>query len=247
MNNMPFKNHEAPILFLHSYALLSTEGIPFEAEHLDWFRPSEITELQLNMRSDFKTQINELFRRVSVGSVTFDDALRYLHPRELSLFREATDAERNQMPLAQMHPKDQIKGFWAVITKRTNSRSLSSLCRAVDLFNHVASGILSGTKGEAWAVLKTVEEFAPAVISAAEELVYRPEAKGEPGQILHEDGTRIQNLRVDLECLRPVMKRPGWSFSTDHLDRFLSLGDLIRDYLVLKNQPAILRSAESSE
>jgi len=43
------------------------------------------------------------------------------------------------------------------------------------------------------------------------------------------------------------MKRPGWSFSTDHLDRFLSLGDLIRDYLVLKNQPAILRPAESSE
>ena len=159
MTNMPLKDHEAPILFLHTYALLPTELIPFEAEHLDWYRPSEITELQWNMRSDFKTQINQLFRRVSVGSVTFGDPLRYLQPRELSLFREATDAELNQTPLAQMHPKDQIKGFWAVITKRTNSRSLSSLCRAVDLFNHVVAGILSGTNGEAWAVLKTLEEF----------------------------------------------------------------------------------------
>ena len=242
MNDMPFDNPGAPILFLHSYALLPTELIPFEAEHLEWFRPSEIIELQLNMRSDFKAQINELFRRVSVGSVTFDDALRYLHPRELRLFREATEADRSQVPLDQMHPKDQIKGFWAVITKRTNSRSVSSLCRAVDIFNHVVAGILSGTKGEAWAVLKTAEDFAPAVISAAEELVYRPEAKGEPGRILHEDGIRIQNLRVDLECLCPVMRRSGWSSSTDHLDRLLSLGDLIRDYLVLKNHPAILRA-----
>lgn len=235
MSNLPFKdNDKAPILFLHRYASLACALRRFETEHLDWYRPSEITELQWNMRSDFKTQIDELFRRVSARSVTFGDPYQYLQPRELSLFREATDADRNQMPLAQMHPKDQLEGFWAVINKRTNSRSFSSLCRAVELFNHVMTGILSGTQGEAWALLKTVEDFAPTLISVAEELLYRPEAKGEPGRLLHEDGSRIQNLRVNLESLRPVIERRGW-LSADDLERCLSLGDLIRDYLDIKN------------
>lgn len=235
---MPVEGHELPILFFHSYASWPSEMDPFETEHLDWYRPSEITELQWNMRSDFKAQIDELFRRVSARSVAFVDTLKYLQSRELKLFREATDADRNQTPLAQMLPKYQIQGFWAVIAKLTSSRSFSSLHRAAELFNHVVAGILSGTKGEARAMLKTVEDFAPAVVSAAEELLYRPAVKGEPGRILHADVTRIQDLRVTLECLSLVMRRSGWSSATDNLERLLSLGDLIRDYLDLKNRQA---------
>jgi hypothetical protein len=236
MGNRLFDDPRAPVLFLHSYASLPSESIPFESEHLDWYRPSEITDLQANMRFDFKTQINELFRRVSPSSVALGDVLQYLQRNELNLFRAATDADNNQMPLAQMHPKDQIKGFWAVITKRTNSRSLSSLYRAVGLFNHVLAGILSGTKGEAWAVIKTAEEFAPTMVSAAEELLYRLEAKSDRDTIRSEEEVDIQDLRENLECLRHVIRRSDWSLSADHLERFLSLADLVRDSLVRKNE-----------
>jgi hypothetical protein len=223
---------------------LPSEPIAFETEHLDWYRPSEITELQANMRFDFKSQINELFRRVNPCAVVFREALEFLQTRELTLFRAATDADRNQMPLAQMHPKDQIMGFWAVITQRTNSRSLRSLCRAVDLFNHVVAGILSGTEGEAWAVIKTAEDFAPAVVSTAEELLYQRVVKGDRGSILAEDGARIQDLREDVECLRHVIRRSGWSSSTDHLERFLSLADMIRDNLARHNDEKHLGPAK---
>jgi hypothetical protein len=238
MRDTLFDEHGAPVLFLHSYAFLPCEPIAFETEHLDWYRPSEIAELQANMRFDFKTQIDELFRRVSPGSVALGDVLQYLQRNELILFRSATDADNTQMPLAQMHPKDQINGFWAVITKRIQSRSLSSLCRAVALFNHVLAGLLSGTTGKAWAAIETAEEFAPTVVSAAGELFYRPEAKSYRDQVLSEGGVDIQDLREDLERLEDVMRRSGWSFSAGHRERLLSLANLVRDYLVYKNEEA---------
>lgn len=241
MGNAFFEGDRAPVLFLHTYASLPSEPIPFESEHLEWYRPCEITELQANMRFDFRNQINELFRRVRPGSAALGDVLQYLQRNELNLFRVVTDADNNQMPLAQMHPRDQVKGFWAVITKRTNSRSLSSLYRAVDLFNHVLAGILSGTKGEAGAVIKTVEEFAPTIMTAAEDLLWRPEATNNRGTILSGDEVSIQELREDLKCLRHVIRRSGWSSSADRLERFLSLADLVRDHVLRKNEAADLR------
>jgi len=125
-----------------------------------------------------------------------------------------------------------------VITKLTSSRSLSSLYRAVELFNFVIAEILAGTNGEAWAVLKTAEEFGSAILAAAEELLYRPETKGEPGRVLHEDMTRIQKFRVELGCLSREIAQPSWSLSTSNVERFVSLAGLIQEYLDLNNSRA---------
>ncbi len=76
------------------------------------------------------------------------------------------------------------------------------------------------------------------MVTAAEELLYRPEANGYRGQILSESGVDIQDLREDLERLQDVIRHSGWSLSADHLERFLSLANLVRDYLVYGKEEA---------
>ena len=216
------------VLFVYAYHNLP--GIS-DGSWVEYYAPARLEELRQALKSHIEHQL-DLFSE-SYDYEEYFSIAEYGNPRdsisddELSTFQSALASEDRQTPLHELHPRDVLWGFRAVILKRI-AGDLTEVRWAIELFNDIMESAIEAVdnhNARSYVRLQTAREFGPWFIE------YLLEAVKALQQTRRQDSyhlfiaEKFSHLKPILDILHPVIHSTAWPHSDLSLGQFLLIVD----------------------
>jgi hypothetical protein len=228
-------NHSgAPGRWIFVEAYYNLPGI-WESEWVEYYPATNLDRLRSELKSHIEHQL-DLFSESEYedhfSAAEYGNPEEFITADELPLFRAALPKSGQQLPLDELHPRDQLKGYRAVLLNRVANGDWAALQSAVYRFNWLIEAAIEGVDdrdARSYIEIKTEKDFAPSFIGSLLASIDRlQEPRRRYDHYSEFIGERFQPLKPLLEILRPSVSHPAWPSSDLALGRFLLIVDYFK-------------------
>jgi hypothetical protein len=220
-----------PLLFVYAYHNLP--GIS-DGEWLAYYNPRSLKRLRGDLRGYVQHQLN-LFSKCFDFEDAFSQAeyveIESIGEDEVVVFRSALRLQVRDVPLDELHPRDQLNGLRAVVLLRIDEGNLDGIRSGLDLFDNIMeSGIPTddARNPRSYIWLKAASEFAPWFIDSLLESIASLKQQWGVDSYRRFVGERFEPLKPLLDKLDPIVHREGWPRNDLALGEFLLIVDYFR-------------------